>query len=436
MFSKLAGSSVLILSALLLASMNLAVRGAGPQRSGNGAASTPSGFTGTWEARGQPRSAWIFNFQAEGGVLTGKVWQEDGLVGPATIFDGRINGDAITFKYRALSSAPRVAQLLPELVASPQAKDPARLNPKVTITLTGALQKDEIVFRSVVDDPDGIGRVPSRGPFARIVQGTGPQGAVLFGTNIAERFTVKRATPAAAGRVIVEGGAPRPVFQFRLINAAGKRFEPLTRGNTWNGQSIGPTTPTALPVTGSAFDVVPQTPTNSLPGNPPEFVLRLPPGEYRPEVARLPNGYVLKSIQAGGANLSGGALKIVAGVAPPELTITLGIAPEAPWAKVGGRVTNVATRAAERGGNLAGKQLSPPTAIVLVSKSFSEYWFAPLGPDGAFEFARVLPGSYQIRMFPDSLTTPAAKLDIPASANITGLRIVAPDVRTERCISC
>jgi hypothetical protein len=152
----------------------------------------------------------------------------------------------------------------------------------------------------------------------------------------------------------------------------------------------------------------------------------------------LPVGYVLKSIVAVDRNLATESLRIMADLAPPEVTITLGAAPGTSWARVSGRVTNVATRAAERGGQFRGGANSSlrPTAVLLISKEFSEHWFAPLGPDGAFEFPRVLPHSYELRVFPDSAVTPALKLNVTPSANMTNLQIVAPDVKTIPCPNC
>jgi hypothetical protein len=392
-------------------------------------------FSGAWEEPTQPAGPWLFNLKVEGNTLTGQVWEDDGRTGPSTIFDGRIEGDQVMFKYRSLSRLPRAQQMLPALTGPP-ARGQDQLSATMTTTLVGTLAGNQIHFRSSVDDPANIGAVQARG-FRGARAATGPGGTGLFGSQIAGQFTVIRARPALTGRVVVEGNLPRPVFQFSLVNTAGAEFASWKLNEIW--QASPPRNPQAAGLaarTGSAFDIVPRFATSALPGNPAEFLIRLPSGDYSPRLGGLPAGYVVKSIQAGAWNSSSGALKISDSAASPELIITLGTTNGPPWATVAGRVVNVSQRMAGRGGNVGGNVPSPPRAVVLVSSAFSEHWIAPISPDGSFRFDRVLPGRYELRGFPDSPVTPALDLIVPESAVVPNLEIRLPDVPPVPCPAC
>jgi hypothetical protein len=186
---------------------------------------------------------------------------------------------------------------------------------------------------------------------------------------------------------------------------------------------------------GSAFDAVARTETNTLPGNPPTFVVRLPAGEYRPTVAGLPDGFVVQSIRSGGVDLTSNSLKIVDGSVPAELTIVLGLKEGPPWGKLSGKVLNASTRVGERGGNIGGIAPSLPTAVVLANRAFSEFWIAPLQTDGSFDFPRILPGDYELHGFPDTPATPVVKVTVPAAANLN-VDVTAPDVKALPCPAC
>jgi hypothetical protein len=143
----------------------------------------------------------------------------------------------------------------------------------------------------------------------------------------------------------------------------------------------------------------------------------------------------LKSIEAGSQNLITGSLKISSDVAPPELVITLALTAEPSWVAVRGRVIYATQRIAERGGQTVGTTQSPPTAVVLVSSVFSEFWIAPVESDGTFNFARVLPGRYEVRGFPDTTNTPSMDVNIGRSA-VVNIDLTLPNVRAVPCPAC
>jgi hypothetical protein len=376
---------------------NLAAILAGAQKAVN----PPVSVTGTWQRNTNDRGPWVFSLRADGNTLTGRVWEEGGLTGPAEIFDGRISADTLTFKYRSIPERTVAGKVL-------------------TVTLTGKLRKDEIAFTSQVDRTDTV------------------RYRDLFSRGIAERFSVKRSAAAVVGKVVVENGAPRPVFEFRLVDTRGKKFEPLTRSSEGRNGGFGFARQLGADnlIAGSAFDPAPAR-GSSPPGNSAAFILRLPPGEYRPAVSGLPKGYTLKSIQAGSADLTAAILTIAADAAPSDLTITLRANPESSWVKVGGRVVNVPARVSRQYSQVgpnSGPFLSPPTSVVLIGAAFSEYLVAPIATDGAFEFAAVPPGDYKVRFSPDSPWTLPLNLSVPVSRNLLGLSIVAPDV--QGCVNC
>lgn len=104
------------------------------------------------------------------------------------------------------------------------------------------------------------------------------------------------------------------------------------------------------------------------------------------------------------------------------------------WGRINGKILNVKTRMEGRR-EWGGPRLDEPTAVVLVSPRFSEFWIAPLRADGSFEFARVLPGRYEVRAFPDSPITPTAEIVVPA-AGVLDFPWTAPDVKPLPCPNC
>jgi hypothetical protein len=55
-------------------------------------------IAGRWEADGMPSGPWTFDLKTEGNTITGWVFQHGGIPGPIEIYDGRINGNTVTFK--------------------------------------------------------------------------------------------------------------------------------------------------------------------------------------------------------------------------------------------------------------------------------------------------------------------------------------------------
>jgi hypothetical protein len=366
---------------------------------------TTSGVTGTWEIGTDYYGPWVFRLHAEGDVLTGQVWEEGGLTGPADIFDGRINGSTLALKYHGISE-----------------KGPKSVD--LTVELTGTIRKsstgtpNEIAFKS---------RVESTGVYG--------DGRGLFGSQIAKSFSAKRSNPAIVGKVIVEGGFPRPVFQARFFDAKGKRFDPVTAAKRGVGP-FGASLATAKGP-GGPFDPAPREGWPE--GNSSRFVVRLPPGEYRPAIA-LPNGYILQSVRAGAVDLKTERLQVAADRNTAEVIITLAVNTET-WVRVSGRVANAATRTSAAGqgaqlvvrGGIPGPFISPARNLILISDALSEYLVAPIAPNGAFEFPRVPPGAFGVRALPDTRSTPVLNLNVPGR-DLLGLEITVPNI--PGCYAC
>jgi TAP-like protein len=104
---------------------------------------TPTQFAGEWKVELQyPGQPLIFELKTEGMTLTGIVRPPRAGVQPLEIFDGKIEGTTITFKFK-----------------SPDGQR--------TVTLTGILSSDEIAFRREVEGPSrtrGTGFFGAAGP--------------------------------------------------------------------------------------------------------------------------------------------------------------------------------------------------------------------------------------------------------------------------------
>jgi hypothetical protein len=338
---------------------------------------TAASVTGTWETSRYAGFPWIFNLQGNGAAVTGKIWQDGGLTGPVSIIDGRIDGNTLILKYRLLRGANAT-----------------------TITLTGSLKKDELTFTSQVDLPPRGGSEPRQG---------------LLSGNVPRTFSVKRGAAAVWGTTTVQNGLPIPTLEFSLIDGKGKRFQPVLKADN-TGQSGAKTLKTLR-----------------------AFMMRLPAGEYRPVINRLPNGYVLKSIEVNNATLNG-AFKITPDAPAPELVINIDVASGRPWVAVQGRVLNVATRVQITTSPFSTPQStpSPPVRFELTNALFAEPWIAHLGPSGAFEFPQILPGTYQVRFLPGdwiNVLKSWPSIVIPSSDRPVQLDLVAPDVQLG-CVSC
>ncbi|HEX5000528.1 MAG TPA: hypothetical protein VFY29_20060 [Terriglobia bacterium] len=371
------GSQVILTAtaALILIAAFLNAAATGAQKTSVPTTAEPS-VNGTWQAGGGDTGPWVLNLREDHGVVSGRLWQNGGLSDPASILDGRIAGNIVVLKYQ------------------PPAARGFRAG--VTITLTGTLQKDEIAFTTQVD------------PAPR---GGGSQNGLLS-VNPPKRFKAKRGDAAIWGRATVERGLPLPALRIEFLNSKRKRFEPVQK----------PLTPGARPNAISA-------------ANLRQFVARLPVGEYTLAVSGLPNGYLVRSIEADGADLNGRALTIAPNSPVPELAIAIGVTTGSPWIRVEGRVANVASRVQIVTSPFQTPQQSssPPNAVELTNSAFSEPWTAKVEPDGRFEFPQILPGVYQVRFLPDPTRKNVTTIGISAGSN--RFELVAPDVNLG-CLSC
>jgi hypothetical protein len=223
-----------------------------------------------------------------------------------------------------------------------------------------------------------------------------------------------------AGIVTVDDGYPRPSFKFSMADAMGRSFSP----DVVPRNSSGPA---------GTFDRAPTTVVI----HPPEFTIGLPPGEYRPVVTGLPGGYVVKSIRSGAIDLLKEGFRITNGSQPAPITIALGVNSGPPWVAVSGRVVNASNRGTVDGRG-ARRGEAPADSIMLVGFAFSEILLAPLGTGGAFEFPRVLPGTYIVRVLPDIPETYASQFRDASSTyevvvgadGARNIEVVAPAVVT------
>ncbi|HEX5000121.1 MAG TPA: SUMF1/EgtB/PvdO family nonheme iron enzyme [Terriglobia bacterium] len=119
----------------------------------------------------------------------------------------------------------------------------------------------------------------------------------------------------------------------------------------------------------------------------PDLKLQLQPGSYRLTISHLPQGYSVRHMSAGAANLVTDLLRI-GSTDPMGLTIDLGVTSPPPWTTVTGRITS--------------KNGAPPavTAVRLTGPSLVTPVSAPVSADGSFEFDRIPAGEYQARVSP------------------------------------
>jgi hypothetical protein len=175
------------------------------------------------------------------------------------------------------------------------------------------------------------------------------------------------------GRITVEDGAPTPYLG---VTATGKD--------------------------GVAF-------ASTEPGGRFKFVLN--EGEHRIAIQTLPPGYVLKSIMQGATNLQIEPLR-ASGTNVAEMVVTL--APSSPnlWKKISGKVAAppglVSLNTLRVGLNGSGINIE-----------------VPVNDDGAFEFSKVAPGSYTVRLIPGS-GIPPATITV-ADQNVGGIVLQIPN---------
>ena len=143
----------------------------------------------------------------------------------------------------------------------------------------------------------------------------------------------------------------------------------------------------------------------------------LPEGDYRLGWSGLPAGYELKSITSGSVDLVANTLKVSADQTLQPILVTLSVASPAPWGKVSGRVYG-----------LSAVQTGVPHRLTLTGSVMVETLDVPINPDGSFEFARVLPGSYTARLMPP-LPVPLAPIVVLNNKGLIGVEIHIPSMK-------
>jgi hypothetical protein len=167
--------------------------------------------------------------------------------------------------------------------------------------------------------------------------------------------TFQTSTPAdvVEGTVTIEGGAPLPRFRVRFV--------------------VGAVTRTAAVASKS-------------------FTASLPRGDYRVAID-LPAGYEVRSLTDGTSDLGFWPMSVAPSPsgsprigAAPRIAITLGVAKPEPWVKVNGRVVG---SSAFRG-----------VTVQLTGAILADELTTTSGSDGSFEFPKVLPDTYTLRLLP------------------------------------
>ncbi len=190
------------------------------------------------------------------------------------------------------------------------------------------------------------------------------------------RYVVPRVSTAGTPRVVtnVEGGGPRPGYLLTFTKVGA--------------------------------------PAGTLPFSPPATgTLSLNAGDYRVAATGLPAGYNVKSVTSGSTNLLEQPLRVGVGETP-QVTVLLGVSSPPPWVKVSGRVTGY--RATEIA-------LSGPGAA-------SDVQFIVPKPDGTFEFAAVLPGSYSLEAN-TTIGSASTPIVVVSGKDITNIVIKTPAAR-------
>jgi hypothetical protein len=141
--------------------------------------------------------------------------------------------------------------------------------------------------------------------------------------------------------------------------------------------------------------------------------LLLPEGKFRATAKRMPNGYQVKSVTAGGVDLRSNDLKLPTNEPVTAITVTLRAVPAVAF---GGRAVS------------SGGVLQPLRSIRMESAEGVEPLEGKILPDGSFAFERIAPGEYLAAMLtagPDELKI---KITVPAAGR-RGAEIVIPELR-------
>jgi len=322
------------------------------------------------------------NYRLEG-VTPGRFYIEAGLVDLPTYYPGVISiiearvvtvvgGAAITgIDFKMGRPAGLTVRGHMKLEAG------ATIPPNARVLMTGG--SGAVATRNVVLPADGTfafeGVPPGRYTIGvSPANGTPPQQIVLSDKDLEIELVIKP-TVVANGRVVVEGGGPRPRINLRFVSG--------TSAVTTAGVSS----------TGT-------------------FNVQLSPGTYRLEAGGVPSGYRLKSITADTMDWIKDEIVVRAGTPLPQFVVALDVDSPPPWVKVKGRLT---------GG------VVPGLNVTLIGANAGEILRADVGSDGTFEFPRVIPGPYTAR--PEGLRLTAAAVALQfnvGSVDLDNLEIALP----------
>jgi len=197
-------------------------------------------------------------------------------------------------------------------------------------------------------------------------------------------------------------------------NIDGIEFRPVSQ---YNSVAIEVVTEDGLPKPNVSLRLTPLQGDRSVePNSVFESGSWLPEGEYRVEVRELPDAnFQLKSLTYGSVNLLKETLKIAEPDTRAQIVATIAAKPGATWAKVSGRVVGL-------------ENLKAPDSSHVVMRGEAMEVDIPLGPDGRFEYARVLPGIYNIDISPRVVTLPVTTI-VVAKDNIAGIQLRVPRER-------
>jgi hypothetical protein len=140
------------------------------------------------------------------------------------------------------------------------------------------------------------------------------------------------------------------------------------------------------------------------------FISAVPAGEYRIHADQLPAGYYIKALTSGECDLLTNRLQIAEPEKPVPIALTLGASS---GVGVSGKVTGLV-------GDVSAAR------IALVGTVVNNAFDAPIHSDGSYALAKVMPGTYVVRVMSNSsLASPPVSVVIP-NRNITDLEIAIP----------
>jgi hypothetical protein len=144
------------------------------------------------------------------------------------------------------------------------------------------------------------------------------------------------------------------------------------------------------------------------------FVFLVGEGEFRVTPRRVPNGYRVKSLTAGGVDLLSNSLRLSSAQPVASITLTLQTAPAVPFA---GRAVS------QRGAS------QPIRSIRMMESAEDEEPFkGTIQPDGSFAFDKIAPGDYTAMVLVEGSQEFKVKITVPPEGR-RDADIVIPEVR-------